>query len=228
MEELINDNNQKEEDEEMKDKLSKISGSQIITNISINQSLTDSNKNNNLLNNKNQNEINTNFDNIELQKSIENHIIENLKQNSEIVGQNISRNNNKLINLTLKEENKTSYNKRLSKQNYSYLNRFIDYEKKRESKLTKMQNEKNENIERTLQKKPLISRKSVELISKLQLNDNILERMNDEEQKTKNKKEKLVQRLSIERERKKKELEKPNEYNIRTTKKDNKFDKIYK
>ena len=78
-----------------------------------------------------------------------------------------------------------------------------------------------------MKKKPIISRKSVELISRLNLNDNILERMNDEEKKAKDRKEKLIQKINMEREKKKKEIEKPNSYNIKLTKFDNKFDKIY-
>ena len=65
------------------------------------------------------------------------------------------------------------------------------------------------------------------MISRLNLNDNILERMNDEEKKAKDRKEKLIQKINMEREKKKKEIEKPNSYNIKLTKFDNKFDKIY-
>ena len=61
----------------------------------------------------------------------------------------------------------------------------------------------------------------------MNLNDDILERMNDEEKKTKDKKEKLIQKINKEREKRKKEIEKPNQFNIKTTKFDNKFDKVY-
>ena len=42
------------------------------------------------------------------------------------------------------------------------------------------------------------------MISKLKLNDNILERMNDEEKKTKDKIDKLAKKINKEREKKKK------------------------
>ena len=90
-----------------------------------------------------------------------------------------------------------------------------------------MQKEIKEKERKTLKKKPFISRKSVELINKLKLNDDLLERMNDEEKKAKDRKEKLIQKIKIEREKKKKEIEKPNKYNIRLTKFDHKFDRIY-
>ena len=201
---------------------------QIITNIAINQSLSNQSKKNEDLINENQNEINQSFNKSELQNSIDNIITENLREHSAIVGNINSRNNNKQINISLKQENKGTYSKRLSKQNYTYLNRFIDYYKRKEKKLSQMIKEQNENEKKTLTQKPRISRKSVELISKLKLNDNILERMNDEEKKTKDKIDKLAKKINKEREKKKKEIEKPNQFNIKITKMDNRFDKVYK
>jgi len=81
-------------------------------------------------------------------------------------------------------------------------------------KIAQMQKIQNENEKKKLKKKPAISRKSVELISRMNLNDDILERMNDEEKKTKDKKEKLIQKINKEREKRKKEIEKPNQFNI--------------
>lgn len=209
-----------------KEENNKNSISPMITNIAINQSLSDTNKNQNILNNEIQIKINKNFDKNENSNNLEDNNSETLKESSDI-SSITSRKNNKNINVILKEENKKTYNKRLTKINYSYLNRFIDYEKRKESKLSKLKMEKNYKEEKTLKQKPLISRKSVELISKLRLNDDILERMNYEEKKTKDKKAKLIQKINIERERKKKEIEKPHVYNISITKFDNKFDKIY-
>ena len=191
-----------------------------------------SNQNNKdeLLKNENSKEINENSDKDNLKSSIDNddtESLKSLKENSEIVISKNSRNSNKRINISLKEESKGTYNKRFTKANYSYLNRFIDYEKRKESKIFQLQKEKNDKEKKNLKKKPFISRKSVELISRLNLNDNILERMNDEEKKAKDRKEKLIQKINMEREKKKKEIEKPNSYNIKLTKFDNKFDKIY-
>ena len=201
---------------------------QIITNIAINQSLSNQNEKNKDLINKNKKEINQSFNKSELQNSIDNIITEKLREHSAIVGNINSRNKNKNISISLKQENKGTYTKRLSKQNYSYLNRFIDYEKRKEKKISKMIKEQDENEKKTLTKKPHISRKSVELISRLQLNDDILERMNDEEKKTRDKIDKLAKRINKEREKKKKEIEKPNQFNIKITKMDDRFDKVYK
>ena len=181
-----------------------------ITNIEINQSLSNQEKKNDKLNIENTNEFNKISDKYNHKDSIDNNniVVDNLKGNSAIISSKNSRNSNK-INISLKEESKGTYNKRLSKQNYTYLNRFIDYEKRKESKINNLQKEKNENEKKKLKKKPAISKKSVELISKLNMNDDIFERMNDQEKKAKDRKEKLIQKINIEREMKKKELEKP-------------------
>ena len=229
MEDSLKDINLKNNDlENLEDK--NIPNTKIITNIEINQSLSNQNNKDELLKNENSKEINENSDKDNLKSSIDNddtESLKSLKENSEIVISKNSRNSNKRINISLKEESKGTYNKRFTKANYSYLNRFIDYEKRKESKIFQLQKEKNDNEKKKLKKKPFISRKSVELISRLNLNDNILERMNDEEKKAKDRKEKLIQKINMEREKKKKEIEKPNSYNIKLTKFDNKFDKIY-
>ena len=186
-----------------------ISSANILTNIAINKSLL----------NKNIEKDKNNFENYK------DNIDHTLKEHSSIIDSMNSRDNTKRINISLKEE--STYTKKSSKGNYSYLNRFIDYEKRKENKLLKIQKEIKEKERKTLKKKPFISRKSVELINKLKLNDDLLERMNDEEKKAKDKKEKLIQKIKIEREKKKKEIEKPNKYNIRLTKFDHKFDRIY-
>ena len=201
---------------------------QIITNIAINQSLSNQSKKNEELINENKEEINQSFNKSELQNSIDNIITENLREHSAIVGKLNSRNDSKHINISLKQETKGTYSKRLTKQNYTYLNRFIDYEKRKEKKISQMKKEQNENEKKTLTQKPRISRKSVELISRLKLNDDILERMNDEEKKTRDKIDKLAKKINKERERKKKEIEKPNQFNIKITKMDNRFDKVYR
>ena len=204
-----------------------LSNIQIITNIAINQSLGKQNTKSLDLNNENKNEIDENYNNDKLGNSLEDIITDNLREHSAIVSKINSRNDNNRINISLKDEKQGTYNKRLTKENYSYLNRFIDYEKRKEMKIAQMQKIQNENEKKKLKKKPAISRKSVELISRMNLNDDILERMNDEEKKTKDKKEKLIQKINKEREKRKKEIEKPNQFNIKTTKFDNKFDKVY-
>ena len=187
-----------------------IANTKLLTNIAINKSLVDKN----IENDKN------NFEN-----SIDNNVDQNLKAQSSIIDSMNSKDNTKRINISLKEG--STYSKKVGKGNYSYLNRFIDYEKRKENKLSQMQKEKKEKERKTLKNKPFISRKSIELINKLKLNDDLLERMNDEEKKKKDKKEKLIEKINTEREKKKKEIEQPNKYNIKITKFDNKFDKIY-
>ena len=128
-----------------------ISNNKILEDLEINQPIADNEIKFDKLKNEKQNGINENFDNI-LKNSDEKKNFGNLKENSAIVGSFNSRNHSKGIKISLKEESKGTYNKKLSKTNYSYLNRFIDYEKRKEFKISKMQKEKNENEIKTLKK----------------------------------------------------------------------------
>ena len=93
-----------------------ISSANILTNIAINKSLL----------NKNIEKDKNNFENYK------DNIDHTLKEHSSIIDSMNSRDNTKRINISLKEE--STYTKKSSKGNYSYLNRFIDYEKRKENK----------------------------------------------------------------------------------------------
>ena len=117
--------------------------------------------------------------------------------------------------------------KKLSQTNLSYLNRFIDYEKKKIEKISEMKKEIDEKEKDLLQKKPIISRKSVELINRKFIKDTFFERMEEEDKKAKIKKQKLIEKINNERIQKKKESEKPLEFDIKPTTIDKRFKKIY-
>ena len=117
--------------------------------------------------------------------------------------------------------------KRYSQENLSYINRFINYEKKKEEKLSEMKKEIDEKEKTKIKKKPNISRKSVELVSRINLKDSFLERMEEEEKKSKVKQEKLIEKIKNERAKKTEEMEKPLDFKIKKTTVDKKFNKIY-
>jgi len=139
----------------------------------------------------------------------------------------INFNSNNSENIDLNINNLYKKKKRLSQKNLSYLNRFIDYEKKKTEKITEMKKEIDEKEKEQLKKKPSISRKSVELISKIHLKDNFFERMEQEDKKAKEKKQKLIEKINNERNKKKEEIEKPLEFNIVHTPMDKRFNKVY-
>ena len=117
--------------------------------------------------------------------------------------------------------------KRYSQENLSYINRFINYEKKKEEKISEMKKEIDEKEKTKIKKKPNISRKSVELVSRINLKDSFLERMEEEEKKSKVKQEKLIEKIKNERAKKTEEMEKPLDFKIKKTTVDKKFNKIY-
>jgi len=113
------------------------------------------------------------------------------------------------------------------KENLSYYERFINFQKKKEEKICQMKKELDENEKKTLKEKPIISQKSLQLIYNTYLNEDLFERMKEKEQKAKEKKEKLIERINFERKKKKEEEDKPLEFSIKSLKMDKKFQKIY-
>ena len=182
-------------------------------------------KNDNIINNSKNNEIEGT--NKEEDKNINENIV---SENKEL---NLDKNDSKFppskrhscLSPNLNKNKLISeFKKRGSQCNPDYLNRFIDYEKKKEQKITEMKKEKDEKEKKELKKKPNISRRSVELMSGIKID--FFERMKEEEKKTKEKKEKLIEKINNERAKKKEEIEKPMDYNIKPTKMDKKFNKI--
>ena len=113
--------------------------------------------------------------------------------------------------------------KRLSKDNFNYQGGLINKQEKKEEKLSEI---KKEVTEKGKLKNKLI-RKSVEVTSRIPLIDNFLERMAEEEKRSKVKQEKLIERIKNERAKKVEEIEKPLDFKIKPTKIDKKFNKIY-
>ena len=164
--------------------------------------------------------------------------MEEEKQNNKIIDNNQENlNENKSLNIL---DNKNNNNKpdlneditiqkkrRHSQDNLAYYERFINYEKQKEERITEMKKELDEKEKKTLKDKPYISRKSVQLVGRINIKENILERMKEEEKKTKEKKDKLIEKINNERAKKKEEIEKPLEFNIKSSKIDKKFDKVY-
>lgn len=157
---------------------------------------------------------------IEKEENIGKEIDTNLNQNSSNIISSTKLNN---------KDKKNDYKKkkRFSQDNLAFLNRFINYEKKKEEKISGLKKEKDEKEKNNLRKRPFLSRKSVELISRINLKDNFLERMEEEEKKSKIQKEKLVEKIKNERAKKKEEIEKPLDFKIKPTIVDKKFNKIY-
>ena len=91
-----------------------------------------------------------------------------------------------------------------------------------------MKKEIDEKEKTKMKKKPDISIKSVELISRIHLKDNFLERMEEEEKKSKVKQEKLIEKIKNERAKKVEEMEKPLDFKIKKTIIDKKFNKYIK
>ena len=104
----------------------------------------------------------------------------------------INCNSNKSIENRNNKYNLFKKGKKLSQTNLSYINRFIDYEKKKIEKISEMKKEIDEKEKDLLQKKPIISKKSVELINRKYTKDNFFERMEEEDKKAKVKKQKLI------------------------------------
>ena len=186
----------------------------------------------------NKNDQKENLNNINKTIISKNSLSKEKEQNNIIKGKNNNKNSknevNKIKNNGLKYKNNSKVikndikkKKKISQENTSYLNRFINYEKKKEEKISEMKKEMDIKEKIQLKQKPYISRKSVELASKIHLKDDFLERLEDEDKKSKIKKEKLIEKIKNERAKKKKEEEKPLEFNIKQTIVDKKFDKIY-
>ena len=179
---------------------------------------------NNLLKDKN----NNNLENKTINNSttIENHEI-----SGEIVEPLTSNNRYK------KKETKATNKKQSIKQGAlktrktqdfnAYYKRMIDYRKNIEERLIR-QREELENIElRELRKKPYLSEKTQEIIKKTSKNENLFQRMKENEKKTKEKIKRLTEIINQEREKKKAEQDKPLEFKTKLNPIDKKFNIKY-
>jgi hypothetical protein len=154
-----------------------------------------------------------------------------LKQDIELLYSKLSKKSNN-EKKEIKKMNKTMQIRRKKicsqpKENLSYYERFINFQKRKEDKINQMKKELEENEKRTLKVKPSISQKSIQLTYNTYINENLFERMKENEQKAKERKEKLIEKINKEREKKKEEEDRPLEFHIKSCKMDKNFQKIY-
>ena len=114
-------------------------------------------------------------------------------------------------------------------QNFSkHYETMVEYEKRRLEKLVRLRKH-FENMEiQKLKPKPEISKHSKQLIESSKNNkDSIIQRMKEEEEKTKMKRKVLADKIKEERIKRKKEQEKKPEFKVKKIKMDKKFNKFY-
>ena len=154
-----------------------------------------------------------------------------LKQDIKLLYTKLSKkNNNEKKEINILNKTKQIQRKKICSQpkaNLSYYERFINFQKKKEEKIYQMKKELNENVKKTLKEKPSISQKSIQLTYNTYTNENLFERMKEKEQKAKERKVKLIEKINKEREKKKEEEDRPLEFHIKSCKMDKKFQKIY-
>jgi len=168
---------------------------------------------------------NTNSDNKSI--SLEN---QELKQDMELLYVKIPKKDNnekdkKILNNTMQIRQKRISSQ--PKENLSYYERFINFQKKKEEKIFQMKKELEENEKKALKEKPNISQKSIQLTYNTYANESLFERMKEKEKIAKEKKEKLKEKINKEREKKKEEEDRPLQFNIKSCEMDKKFQKIY-
>ena len=183
-------------------------------------------------NNKNYNEKNQNFKKNVTQKANFNYIKNNNKDTNPSISKEKfdltekTMDKNLSINqLSNKNEKRNTFQKkkRLSQDNFNYKGGLINNQEKKEEKISEIKKEETEKGKL----KSKLTRKSVEVTSRMPLIDNFLERMAEEEKRSKMKQEKLIERIKNERAKKVEEIEKPLDFKIKPTKIDKKFNKIY-
>jgi hypothetical protein len=171
---------------------------------------------------------NTNTNSNNKSNSLKKH---EMKQDIDLLYVKLSKKNNKekkeinIMNNTMQIRRKKICSQ--PKENLSYYERFINFQKRKEDKINQMKKELEENEKRTLKVKPSISQKSIQLTYNTYTNENLFERMKENEQKAKERKVKLIEKINKEREKKKEEEDRPLEFNIKPCKMDKKFQKIY-
>ena len=134
--------------------------------------------------------------------------------------------------MTISSNKKYNPKKKLNSnnnQNFSkHYETMVEYEKRRLEKLVRLRKH-FENMEiQKLKPKPEISKHSKQLIESSQNNkDSIIQRMKEEEEKTKMKRKVLADKIKEERIKRKKEQEKKPEFKVKKIKMDKKFNKFY-
>ena len=134
--------------------------------------------------------------------------------------------------MTISSNKKYHQKKKLNSnnnQNFSkHYETMVEYEKRRLEKIVRLR-KYLENIEiKKLRPKPEISKYSKQLINASKNNkESLIQRMKDEEEKTKQKRKLLAEKIKEERIKRKKDLEKKPEFKVKKLKMDKKFNKFY-
>lgn len=184
------------------------------------------NKNENISINKNCNGKSKTLTNL-IQNTNSKHFKKNKDANLSISKQKLNLTGNSLDKKPSKNKISNKNNKRfafqkkkrLSQENLTYHGGIINIQEKK-PRIKKEVNEKGK-------EKAKFKRKSVEVSTRIPLIEDFLERMAEEEKRTKLKQEKLIERIKNERAQKVEKIEKPIDFKIKPTKIDKKFNKIY-
>ena len=181
---------------------------------------------------KNKNLFPSNFKNSE--ETRYNSDIKSIQDKSDDLNQNIK---SSLININQKNKyKKTKLNnilifstphkdKKIPQKFHMFLERTEILQRKQKENLNELQKNVEENIKKLMKEKPDITEKS-RMIDKKNSKMKFLERIKEQEIKIKQRKEKLKEKINLERALKKEKIDKPLEFN-KIPKEDKKFKKIY-
>ena len=179
------------------------------------------NKNLNPSNFKNSEETRYNSDN----KSIPDKS-DDINQNTQSSLMNINQKNkyqkSKLDNLKFSSPQK---NTKIPQKFNTFLERNEAFHRRQKENLNELQKNVEENIKKLMKEKPDISQKS-RILDKKNSKTKFLERIKDQQIKIKQRKEKLKEKINLERAQKKEKIDKPLEFN-KISKEDKKFMKVY-
>ena len=179
------------------------------------------NKNLNPSNFKNSEETRYNSDN----KSIPDKS-DDINQNTQSSLMNINKKNkyqkSKLDNLKFSSPQK---NTKIPQKFNTFLERNEAFHRRQKENLNELQKNVEENIKKLMKEKPDISQKS-RILDKKNSKTKFLERIKDQQIKIKQRKEKLKEKINLERAQKKEKIDKPLEFN-KISKEDKKFMKVY-
>ena len=136
----------------------------------------------------------------------------------------INKSNNKKISY-IKFSSPTKSTKIPNKFNL-FLERNEGFQRRQKENLDELQKGYEQNIKKLMKEKPEISHKSRLIDKKNSLPKNFLDRVKEEDDKFKQRKEKLKAKINLERAKKKEEIDKPLTFNKKSLE-DKKFNKIY-
>jgi hypothetical protein len=136
----------------------------------------------------------------------------------------INKSNNKKISY-IKFSSPTKSTKIPNKFNL-FLERNEGFQRRQKENLDELQKGYEQNIKKLMKEKPEISHKSRLIDKKNSLPKNFLDRVKEQDDKFKQRKEKLKAKINLERAKKKEEIDKPLTFNKKSLE-DKKFNKIY-